>query len=204
MKNQEELGKLKQKRRPQSLSNIEKGDYFTSGYNFYKNFMKRKKQLDGVGHPMERVGVYCVVYSMMEDRLETLWWNYSYCNQKKVLSDNTKEKKPRVIMDYEWKYKQIPPNIRKSGNFLRQLGPKEMRDDDGKVLFSRPDSWEVIDDELYLRILQSDTDRRELIHRNVFFTGDLKDKHINECVKIFRILDKMVQKHKRENYLIQG
>ena len=67
------IGKLHEKKRPQSLLKTEKGDYFTKGYDYYKSFMKRKSQLDGVGHPMERVGVYCVVYSLMEDRLETLW-----------------------------------------------------------------------------------------------------------------------------------
>ena len=39
MKQKEEIGKLSKKGRPQYLSNVEKGDYFTSGYNFYKNFI---------------------------------------------------------------------------------------------------------------------------------------------------------------------
>ena len=180
-----EIGKLNKKKRPQSLTNIEKSDYFISGYNFYKRFMERKKQLDGIGDPMERVGVYCVVYSLMEDRLETLWWNYSYCNRIKVFNyDN----QPREISEHEWENKIIPPKIRRSGIYLKNLNPEE---------------WGVIDKKLFEDIKKSDLDRRELIHRNVFFTGDLKDKHINECVKLFRILDKMVQKHKRENPMIQ-
>ena len=89
----------------------------------------------------------------------------------------------------EWKEKRIPPKIRRSGNFLEMLVDKGV--------FQGKEEW-------VQRIMDSNKDRRELIHRNVFFTGDLKDKHIKECVSISRELDGMVQKHKRENKVIFG
>jgi hypothetical protein len=47
------------------------------------------------------------------------------------------------------------------------------------------------------RIIKSESDRKELIHRNMFFMDDLKDKHIKEVMSLFRELDKLVQKHKK-------
>ena len=184
MKDPTVVGKLKSKKRPQSLSNQEKGEYFKSSYEFYKNWIKKGK-VQRFQNDMERVGVYCIVYSMLEDRLETLWWNYSYVNRLKVLKE-TQDQSPREIILHEWENKMIPKYVRLSGVFLKQLYEQN-----------------VIDENLENRLYKSDLDRRELVHRNMFFIKDLKDKHIRECLILFRILDKMVQKHKKENPMIQ-
>jgi|TARA_B110000263_G_C15127990_1_gene427475 hypothetical protein len=46
--------------------------------------------------------------------------------------------------------------------------------------------------------------RRELVHRNMFFMDDLKDKHIKEVMSLFREVDKLVQKHKKSHPNLLG
>ena len=76
--------------------------------------------------------------------------------------------------------RKIPYQIRTTGRFRKDLN----------------DSHKITQ-ELHDRIQQSESDRKELIHRNMFFMGDLKDKHIKEVMSLFREVDKLVQKHKK-------
>ena len=43
---------------------------------------------------MEKMGIYCIVFSMLEDRLETLWWNCSYVHEWKVIGEWDDENLP--------------------------------------------------------------------------------------------------------------
>ena len=92
-----EIGLIKLKQNPQTLVNLEKGRYFKSSYEYYKEWMDRyKDSLDREIPVMERVGIYCMVYSMLEDRLETVWWNCSFIHKWDVIpsDDDPKLKKP--------------------------------------------------------------------------------------------------------------
>ena len=80
------IGLLNIKEKPQSLVNLEKGRYFKSSYEYYKDWMDRYSDTPEREIPvMERVGIYCMVFSMLEDRLETFWWNCSYVHKWNVI-----------------------------------------------------------------------------------------------------------------------
>ena len=67
-----QIGLLNIREKPQSLVNLEKGRYFKSSYEYYKDWMDRYSDTPEREIPvMERVGIYCMVFSMLEDRLET-------------------------------------------------------------------------------------------------------------------------------------
>ena len=181
-----EIGTLRKTKKPQILSNLKKGNFFRTSYEFFKDWDERSDEERENINPMEKMGVYCIVFSMLEDRLETLWWNCSYVHGWKVIGhwDDGKNRyvtdNGRPPQEYEHKGRKIPTPIRTTGKFRIDLLKN------GKISQT-----------LHDRIHQSEKDRKELIHRNMFFMGDLRNKHITEVMTLFRQLDKLVQKHKK-------
>ena len=177
-----EIGLIKIKEKPQSLVNLEKGRYFKSSYQYYKEWMDRYSDTPEREIPiMERVGIYCMVYSMLEDRLETFWWNCSYVHKWDVIpsDDETLKRPPKKK---EWKKRQIPKRIRTTGWFANQLQKN------GKIT-----------KELVTRFKRSDDDRREIIHRNMFNMKKVTKDHIQELMSLFREFDKLNKKHKKKH-----
>ena len=184
-----QIGLLNIKEKPQSLVNLEKGRYFKSSYEYYKDWMDRYSDTPEREIPvMERVGIYCMVYSMLEDRLETFWWNCSYVHGWNVIGEwdverqefNTKDGKGHPPSKFGFKNRKIPKGIRTTGVFRIQLLQN------GKI-----------NQKLHDRIVDSEYDRKELIHRNMYFKSELMDKHIVEVMNLFREVDKLLQKHKK-------
>ena len=175
------IGLLNIKEKPQSLVNLEKGRYFKSSYEYYKDWMDRYSDTPEREIPvMERVGIYCMVYSMLEDRLETFWWNCSYVHKWDVIPSVDDPKLKRPPKRKEWKKRQIPKRIRSTGWFSNQL------ERNGKI-----------SKELNQRLKRSDDDRREIIHRNMFNMKEVTKDHIQELMKMFREMDKLIRKHKK-------
>ena len=175
------IGLLKIKEKPQSLVNLEKGRYFSSSYKYYKEWMDRYSDTPEREIPvMERVGIYCMVFSMLEDRLETFWWNCSYVHKWNVISSVDDPKLKRPPKRKEWKKRQIPKRIRTTGWFSNQL------ERNGKI-----------SKELNQRLKRSDDDRREIIHRNMFNMKEVTKDHIQELMSMFREMDKLIKKHKK-------
>ena len=85
MSDEKQIGTLYRERRPQSLLNLEKGNSFKSSVEFFRNWDNLSEQEKEEITPTEKVGIYCIVFSMLEDRLETLWWNCSYVHQWNVI-----------------------------------------------------------------------------------------------------------------------
>ena len=110
-------------------------------------------------------------------RLQIVW---EYLRNKLILDDETPRKN-------EYLKRKIPYQIRTTGRFRKDLN----------------DNWKITQ-KLHDRIQQSEWDRKELIHRNMFFMGDLKDKHIKEVMSLFREVDKLVQKHKKGHQDLLG
>ena len=176
-----QIGLLNIKEKPQSLVNLEKGRHFKSSYEYYKEWMDRYSDTPEREIPvMERVGIYCMVYSMLEDRLETFWWNCSYVHKWDVIPSNDDPKLKRPPKRKEWKKRQIPKRIRTTGWFSNQL------ERNGKI-----------SKELNQRLKRSDDDRREIIHRNMFNMKEVTKDHIQELMKMFREMDKLIRKHKK-------
>ena len=182
-KKEHEIGTLRKTKKPQILSNLKKGNFFRTSYEFFKDWDERSEEEKENINPMEKMGIYCIVFSMLEDRLETLWWNCSYVHGWDVIGnfdENNKYVPERPPQEYEHRGRKIPSPIRTTGRFRIDL------------LDNRK-----ITQKLHDRIQQSEWDRKELIHRNMFFMGDLKDKHIREVMTLFREVDRLVQKHKK-------
>ena len=81
---EKEIGKLPMKGKPERLTNMEKSEFFKQGAKIFRDWNKLKEPerwelLES--NPMQRVGIYCMVFSMFEDRLETFWWNCAYVHQ---------------------------------------------------------------------------------------------------------------------------
>ena len=113
-----EIGLIKMKQKPQTLVNLEKGRYFKSGYEYYKEWMDRYSDPPEREIPvMERVGIYCMVYSMLEDRLETFWWNCSHIHKWDVIPSDDNPRKKRPPKRKEWKKRLIPKRIRQIGSY---------------------------------------------------------------------------------------
>ena len=89
--------------------------------------------------------------------------------------------------ELEHRKRMIPSRVRTTGRFRKDL----------------IDNWKITQ-KLHDRIQQSEGDRKELIHRNMFFMDDLKDKHIKEVMSLFREVDKLVQKHKKGHQDLLG
>ena len=176
-----EIGLIKIKGKPQNLVNLEKGRYFKSSYEYYKDWMDRYSDTPEREIPvMERVGIYCMVYSMLEDRLETFWWNCSFVHKWNVIPSEDDETLKRPPKKKEWKKRQIPKRIRTTGWFANQLQKN------GKIT-----------KELVTRFKRSDDDRREIIHRNMFNMKEVTKDHIQELMSLFREIDKLLKKHKK-------
>ena len=190
---EQEIGTLRKTKKPQILSNLKKGNFFRTSYQFFKDWDERSDDERENINPMEKMGIYCIVFSMLEDRLETLWWNCSYVHEWKVIGEWDDENKRYVTdrgkppQEYEYRGRKIPSQIRTTGRFRKDLN----------------DSHKITQ-KLHDRIQQSEWDRKELIHRNMFFMGDLKDKHIKEVMSLFREVDKLVQKHKKGHQDLLG
>jgi len=188
MKKNKEIGKLSQKGRPQILTNLEKSINFKDSIEIFNDWKKLTESENDSITPTEKVGIYTLVFSLLEDRIETFWWNCSYVHQWKVYSEwdednqkwSTKGKYGKFPNKFQWKTRDIPKEIRNTGNFRGDLF-----------------SYNKIDHKLHERILHSEWDRRELIHRNMYFNQDLMDKHIFEVIDLFRKVDKLLQKHKK-------
>jgi len=185
-----EIGTLRTKKRPQTLSGTQKGNFFKTSFQFFKEWEEKSDEGKQEINPMERMGIYCIVFSMLEDRLETLWWNCSYVHEWDVIEEYSVIKKVRIKRpprEDEHRKRKIPKNIRTTGRFRINL----------------LDNWKITQ-KLNDRILKSESDRRELVHRNMFFMDDLKDKHIKEVMSLFREVDKLVQKHKKGHQDLLG
>ena len=183
-----EIGTLRTKKRPQTLSGTQKGNFFRTSFQFFKEWEEKSDEGKQEINPMERMGIYCIVFSMLEDRLETLWWNCSYVHKWDVIEkrvDGVKTKRPPN--EYEHRNRKIPKGIRTTGRFRNNL----------------LENWKITN-KLNDRIFKSEEDRRELVHRNMFFMDDLKDKHIKEVMSLFREVDKLVQKHKKSHPNLLG
>ena len=179
----DEIGTLRTKNRPQSLSNITKGQFFKTSYEFFKEWNEKSDKERKNINPIEKMGIYCIVFSMLEDRIETLWWNCSFVHEWDVIESYSVMRKERIRRpprEDEHRKRKIPKNIRTTGRFRKDLL------DNGKITIK-----------LHDRIVKSEFDRSELIHRNMFFIDDLTDKHLKEVMSLFRELDKLVQKHKK-------
>ena len=187
---EQEIGTLSWTEKPQNLSNLKKGNFFRTSYQFFKEWdEKSDKERENI-NPMERMGIYCIVFSMLEDRLEPLWWNCSYVHEWDVIEEYSTTKKVRIKRpprEDEHRKRKIPKNIRTTGRFRINL----------------LENWKITN-KLNDRILKSESDRRELVHRNMFFMDDLTDKHIKEVMSLFRELDKLVQKHKKGHQDLLG
>ena len=173
-----DIGNLNKKEKPQRLVNLDKERYFRNSYELFKSW-DEKPDSEKFQNPMEMTGIYCICFSMLEDRLETLWWNCCYVHEWGVYGPRGSDYR-RPPSQREWENRKIPQGIRTSGFFRRQLLENKK-----------------ITDKLNDRIQKSEDDRREIIHRNMFFMKDLNNKHIQEVMKIFRELDRLVQKHKK-------
>ena len=191
------IGELKDKGRPQKLVPLEKEKYFRSSYKFFRGWMDIHENSDEKDiNPMERIGIYCIVFSMMEDRLETFWWNCCYVHKWGVIIPES-ERVNRFILKKQgmrlppiqkvpltkkqWENREIPSDrTRTTGNFRKELVKNHK-----------------ITENLGQRIELMEGDRKEIIHRNMFYMKHISINHINEGMEIFRELDKLLQKHKR-------
>ena len=178
-----EIGLIKLKQKPQTLVNLEKGRYFKSSYEYYKEWIDRYSDTQDREIPvMERMGIYCMVFSMLEDRLETFWWNCSFIHKWDVILSDDDPKLKRPPKRKEWEKRKIPKRIRQTGSYLRLL---EMN--------------EKITMELKTRVRRSDDDRREIIHKNMFNMKDVTKDHIQELMSLFREFEKLIKKHKKKH-----
>ena len=82
-----EIGTLSWTNKPQILTNLKKGNFFRTSYQFFKEWNERSDDERENINPMEKMGIYCIVFSMLEDRLETLWWNCSYVHKWDSIED---------------------------------------------------------------------------------------------------------------------
>ena len=72
-KKEKVIGLLNIKGRPENLVLLEKGRYFSSSYKFFKEWMERNKDVnENLINPMERVGIYCMVFSMLDSARKTV------------------------------------------------------------------------------------------------------------------------------------
>ena len=93
------------------LTNLEKEGFFKSIFNDVNSWKKKISELDGVGNLYERTGIYTRLYSLLDYRLETLWWNYAYQRQWKVfrkleieIDPKTGEKIEKIIAKLNKKF----------------------------------------------------------------------------------------------------
>ena len=122
MKKKTQIGLINIKEKPQSLVNLEKGRYFKSSYEYYKDWMDLYSDTPEREIPvMERVGIYCMVYSMLEDRIETFWWNCSYVYKWDVIPSDDDSKLKRPPERKEWEKRKITKKVRQTGSYLRLL-----------------------------------------------------------------------------------
>ncbi len=93
---EQEIGTLSWTKKPQILSNLKKGNFFRTSYQFFKEWNdKSDKERENI-NPMERIGIYCIVFSMLEDRIETLWWNCSFVHEWDVIEGYSIIKKEKT------------------------------------------------------------------------------------------------------------
>ena len=135
MKKEKVIGLLNIKGRPENLVSLEKGRYFSSSYKFFKEWMERNKDVnENQINPLERVGIYYMVFSMLEDRLETFWWNCCYVHGWEVIIPKGEKEKRSELREMgqkppptitrvpptkkQWKRRDIPKGVtRTTGKF---------------------------------------------------------------------------------------
>jgi hypothetical protein len=83
---EKEIGTLRKKKLPQILSNLKKGNFFRTSYQFFKDWEERSSDENVNINPMEKMGVYCIVFSLFsrERSLVTLS-RHSFCGSFKVI-----------------------------------------------------------------------------------------------------------------------
>ena len=202
--------KTGERRKLHQLSNKDKEFFFKNVFQQYKRWKSRKQSLDGYGYPTDRTGIYLMLYSLLDYRLETLWLNHAYLKgwgvfdkkqkyfDKISKKESTKTHKRFYALDEDsWKKRRIPSGLRKTGTFLIDLYGKGYGK---KYRSSNFNNTPLLSDELMEKISRCEDDRKELIHRNLFFMNDITDEHIESVIKIFREIDKMVTKHQKDNY----
>jgi len=185
------------------LTNLEKEGFFKSIFDDVNSWKKKISELDGVGNPYERTGIYTRLYSLLDYRLETLWWNYAYQRKWGVydkrgfeydhLSGESKEVNVRRYFapsTIQWMKRQIPSGLRKTGTFILDLYGGEIGRKKSNV-----NDEQLLPDTLFNQIQMSELDRKEMIHRNLFYIGEIRNDHIETVIKIFRGIDRMVTKH---------
>ena len=136
-----------------------------------------KEEID----PMERMGIYCIIFPMLVDVLETYWISCAYFEKWDVIEDVVGDD---IILRpptrTEWVYKDMS----KETSYMKQpeicyplLRTTERYKED--LL-----NGGMITNELNERIDKCENERRNLIEQKRFLIKDLTNKHINELVSV--------------------
>ena len=64
-----EIGTLRTKNKPQILSNFQKGNFFKTSYQFFKEWNEKSDKEKESINPMERMGIYCLLYVGRQNRV---------------------------------------------------------------------------------------------------------------------------------------
>jgi len=160
-----------------------------------------KEEID----PMERMGIYCIIFPMLVDVLETYWISCAYFEKwdviEDVVGDDTILRPPT---NTEWVYKDMSKETSKYGTeYIQQpeicyplLRTTERYKED--LL-----NGGMITNELNERIDKCENERRNLIEQKRFLIKDLTNKHINELVSILLVVKRLnfdhSQKYKDKN-----
>ena len=151
--------KIKKTRKIGTLSIVYRWDKMTD---------EEKEEID----PMERMGIYCIIFPMLLNVMETFWITCSYFERWDVIEDVVGDEiRLRPISRTEWMY-------RESREEKSTVRPEYIQQK--KHLLNGG----MITNELDERLDSCEDDRMKLIEEKRFLIQDLTNIHINELVSV--------------------
>ena len=161
--------------------------YFRLSYDYW---MEWKTRPDEEKSPLERLGCYVNVFSMMENRLRVLYWTSSfYEGFESVLVDPKKNEWKTISRKQYEKYSDYPytPNTPSPSISLKHILNRLKT----RLLLSK-----TVSDELN-EIMDF---RNDILHTSMFQMDKVKDEHIDKVMSGFRHIDRTL-KFRRRTYM---
>jgi len=152
--------------------------------------MEWKTRPDEEKSPLERLGCYVNVFSMMENRLRVLYWTSSfYEGFESVLVDPKKNEWKTISRKQYEKYSDYPytPNTPSPSISLKHI----LNQLKTRLLLSK---------KLYDELNELMEFRNDILHTSMFQMDKVKDEHIDKIMSGFRNIDRTL-KFRRRTYI---
>ena len=165
----------------------EKESYFRLSYDYWMDWKTRPEEEK---LPLERLGCYVNIFSMLENRLRVLYWTASFYEGFPSVLVNPKKNEWKTISRKQFeKYSDYPyPPTTPSPSIAL------------KHVLNALKSRQLISRKVFVELDETMEFRNGILHTSMFQMDKIEDEHIDKVMSGFRHIDRTL-KYRRRTYL---